>query len=247
MTTPVLEISSLCKSFGGLQVTKSVDLRVEAGERHLLIGPNGAGKTTLFNLIAGDLRPNEGAIRLMGQDVTGTSTAQRAQRGLARTYQIITLFGRDTLLHNVKLALMGRLSQRWRNWGSFDADAKLSERALAVLDLVGLADKAKLPIQQTSYGEKRRLEIAMALAQEPRLLLLDEPLAGLSSQEREAISALLSSIDRSITIIMIEHDMKAALAFADRITLLHYGEVITAGTRQQVVDDPRTREIYLGH
>jgi branched-chain amino acid transport system ATP-binding protein len=247
MTSPVLELSGLCKSFGGLQVTKSVDLRVEAGERHLLIGPNGAGKTTLFNLIAGDLPPNLGSIRLMGKDVTRTSTAQRAQLGLARTYQIITLFGRDTLLHNVKLALMGRLAQRWRNWGSFEADAKLSQRAMAVLDLVGLAAKAQLPIQQTSYGEKRRLEIAMALAQEPQLLLLDEPLAGLSSQEREAISALLSSIGRDITIIMIEHDMKAALAFADRITLLHYGEVITAGTRQQVVDDPRTREIYLGH
>jgi branched-chain amino acid transport system ATP-binding protein len=247
MTAPVLELSGLCKSFGGLQVTKSVDLRVEAGERHLLIGPNGAGKTTLFNLIAGDLPPNLGSIRLMGRDVTRTSTAQRAQLGLARTYQIITLFGRDTLLHNVKLALMGRLAQRWRNWGSFDADTKLSQRAMSVLDLVGLAAKAQLPIQQTSYGEKRRLEIAMALAQEPQLLLLDEPLAGLSSQEREAISALLSSIGRDITIIMIEHDMKAALAFADRITLLHYGEVITAGTRQQVVDDPRTREIYLGH
>jgi branched-chain amino acid transport system ATP-binding protein len=247
VTSPILELSGLCKSFGGLQVTKSVDLRVEAGERHLLIGPNGAGKTTLFNLIAGDLLPNQGAVRLMGKDVTHISTAHRAQLGLARTYQIITLFGRDTLLHNVKLALMGRLPQRWRNWGSFDADAKLSERALAVLDLVALSDKADLPIHQTSYGEKRRLEIAMALAQDPQLLLLDEPLAGLSLQEREAISELLTSIDRNITIIMIEHDMKAALAFADRITLLHYGEVITAGTRQQVVDDPRTREIYLGH
>lgn len=247
MTPPVLELSGLCKSFGGLQVTRSVDLRVELGERHLLIGPNGAGKTTLFNLIAGDMKPGEGRISLLGRDVTRISTAQRAQLGLARTYQILTLFGRDTLMHNVKLALLGKQAQRWRHWGSFASDSQLTERALEVLEMVGLAEKAGLLVTQTSYGEKRRLEIAMALAQEPRLLLLDEPLAGLSAQEREVISLLLSSIDRRITVVMIEHDMKAALAFADRITLLHYGEVITAGTRQQVVDDPRTREIYLGH
>ncbi|HAL36981.1 MAG TPA: ABC transporter ATP-binding protein [Polaromonas sp.] len=247
MNTPILELSGLSKSFGGLQVTRSVNLSVQPGERHLLIGPNGAGKTTLFNLIAGDLPACAGRITLMGQDVTQISTAARAQRGLARTYQILTLFGRDTLLHNIKLALMGKLALRWRQWGSFEYEKSLSSCAMGALDAVGLANKAHLPLEQTSYGEKRRLEIAMALAQQPQLLLLDEPLAGLSSQERETITALLASIDRNITIIMIEHDMKAALAFADSITLLHYGEVITAGTRQEVVDDPRTREIYLGH
>jgi branched-chain amino acid transport system ATP-binding protein len=242
-----LEVGALCKAFGGLQVTRSVDLRVEAGERHLLIGPNGAGKTTLFNLIAGDLHPSSGRIELLGRPVAQLSTAQRAQRGLARTFQIVTLFGRDTLLHNVKLALLGQSPLRFRHWGSFDRDTALSERALQALDSVGLADKAGLPLQQTSYGEKRRLEIAMALAQRPQVLLLDEPLAGLSSEERLTITALLRTIDRSITIVMIEHDMEAALAFADRITLLHHGEVVVAGTREQVVADPRTREIYLGH
>jgi branched-chain amino acid transport system ATP-binding protein len=247
MQTPALSVTALCKSFGGLRVTRSVDLHVEQGERHLLLGPNGAGKTTLFNLIAGDLLSDQGRIEVAGRDLTRSPAAVRAQHGLARTYQIVTLFGHDTLLHNVKLALLGKSSRRWRHWGNFEADRDLTEAALQVLASVGLAAKARLPLQQTSYGEKRRLEIAMALAQSPRLLLLDEPLAGLSAQERDAISTLLAGIPRDITIVMIEHDMKAALAFADRITLLHYGEVITAGTRQQVVDDPRTRQIYLGH
>lgn len=244
---PILEVCGLCKSFGGLQVTRSVNLTVQAGERHLLIGPNGAGKTTLFNLIAGDLDSSSGRITLMGTDVTRASTADRAQRGLARTYQIVTLFGRDKLLHNVKLALLGKSAMRWRQWGSFEHEQALNQSALEVLDSVGLASKADLPLEQTSYGEKRRLEIAMALAQNPQVLLLDEPLAGLSTGERETITTLLGHIDKRITIIMIEHDMETALAFADRITLLHYGEVITAGTRREVIDDPRTREIYLGH
>src|SRR6185369_12437674 len=210
----VVEVADLCKSFGGLQVTRSVNLRVEQGERHLLIGPNGAGKTTLFNLIAGDLAANSGSITLLGKPVTRTSTAARAQLGLARTYQIVTLFGRDNLLHNVKLALLGKSALRWRHWGSFDLDRTLSARALEVLDSVGLASKAQCALEQTSYGEKRRLEIAMALAQNPQVLLLDEPLAGLSPQERESVIALLRRIDPSITIIMIEHDMEVALAFA---------------------------------
>lgn len=243
---PILEVSGLCKSFGGLQITRSVNLSVEQGERHLLIGPNGAGKTTLFNLIAGDLMASSGSITLIGHEVTHTSTAARAQLGLARTFQIVTLFGRDNLLHNVKLALLGKSGLRWRQWGAFDNEQTLSRRALEALDSVGLSGKAYLPLEQTSYGEKRRLEIAMALAQNPRVLLLDEPLAGLSSEERETITALLGLIDRDITIVMIEHDMETALAFADRITLLHDGAVILAGTRQEVVEDPRTKEIYLG-
>jgi len=243
----VLEVSGLTKAFGGLKVTRGVDLSVARGERHLLIGPNGAGKTTLFNLIAGDLRADAGSISLLGQNVTGLTTHQRAQHGLARTYQILTLFNRDTLLHNVMLALLGKSRLRWAHWGVFGTQIALKRRALQVLESVGLEGKGDLPLEQTSYGEKRRLEIAMALAQAPEVLLLDEPLAGLSAEERDTILALLQSIPRGVTIVMIEHDMEVALAFADSVTLLHYGEVITAGTRQQVVDDPRTKEIYLGH
>ena len=247
MTAPTLEVKGLCKSFGGLQVTRSVDLHVERGERHLLIGPNGAGKTTLFNLIAGDLQSDSGEIRINGRDVTRIATARRAQLGLARTYQIVTLFGRDNLLCNVMLALLGKSPKRWKQWGDFSNDQQLADEAQRVLDAVGIGAKSHLPLEQTSYGEKRRLEIAMALAQSPVLLLLDEPLAGLSSQERETVSEVLRTISREVTVVMIEHDMKAALAFADRVTLLHYGEVITAGTREQVIDDPRTQQIYLGH
>ncbi|MEJ8839960.1 ABC transporter ATP-binding protein [Ramlibacter sp. AN1133] len=243
----VLEVQGLTKAFGGLKVTRSVDLALQPGERHLIIGPNGAGKTTLFNLIAGDLDADAGSIRLAGRDVTRHPTALRARQGIARTFQILTLFGRDTLVHNVMLALMGKSRLRWRPWGALRRERQLRERALRQLEAVGLADKADLPLEQTSYGEKRRLEIAMALAQDPVLLLLDEPFAGLSAEERATVHALLGSISRDITVLMIEHDMDVALALADRITLLHYGQVITAGTRTQVVDDPRTREIYLGH
>jgi branched-chain amino acid transport system ATP-binding protein len=245
--TAVLEVDGLTKTFGGLKVTRGVNLKVERGERHLIIGPNGAGKTTLFNLIAGDLGADAGTIRLAGRDVTAAPTAARAQQGIARTFQILTLFGRDTLLHNVMLAILGKSGLRWRFWGRLAREQAVREQALRQLEAVGLAAKAHLPLEQTSYGEKRRLEIAMALAQQPVLLLLDEPFAGLSAEERATVHALLESVSRDITVVMIEHDMDVALAFADRITLLHYGEVITAGTRQQVVDDPRTREIYLGH
>jgi len=244
--SPILQVSNLTKSFGGLQVTKGVNLSVNPGERHLLIGPNGAGKTTLFNLISGDLASDSGAITLAGKNVTKLPTAKRAQLDLARTYQILTLFGKDNLLSNVKLALLGKMPLRWKCWGSFLSTETLDQKAMSVLEMVGLGAKARLPLEQTSYGEKRRLEIAMALAQNPQILLLDEPLAGLSTEERETITDLLKGIDRKITILMIEHDMEVALAFADRITLLHYGEVITSGTRQEVVNDPRTKEIYLG-
>jgi len=243
----VVDVSNLSKSFGGLQVTRSVNLRVEHGERHLLIGPNGAGKTTLFNLIAGDLPASSGSIHLLGRDVTRMPTAARAQLGLARTYQIVTLFGGDTLLHNVKLALLGRSSQRWRQWGSFDADEALSARALQALESVGLGAKAQWPVERTSYGEKRRLEIAMALAQDPKVLLLDEPLAGLSAEERETVTQLLRKIDRSITILMIEHIMQAVAALASTVHVLAEGALIAHGTPREIARDPVVIEAYLGH
>ena len=245
--TPALEVRGLCKAFGGLQVTRGVDLSVARGERHLLIGPNGAGKTTLFNLIAGDLRSDAGSIVMHGRDLTRMRAAARAQCGVARTYQIITLFPHDTLLHNVKLALLGRSPRRWHAWGDFAADDSLHAQACEALAAVGLREKAGLPLQQTSYGDKRRLEIAMALAQRPSLLLLDEPLAGLSAQEREGIRTLLAGIGRDVTIVLIEHDMRAALALADRVTLLNQGQIVLSGQRDDVVQDPRTRQIYLGH
>ena len=241
-----LAVRSLDKSFGGLQVTSSVSLAVEPGERRLIIGPNGAGKTTLFNLITGELRPDRGAITLFGDDITRVPGRRRAHLGMARTYQIITLFPRDTLLRNVTLSLLGLTPLRWNPFVRLDAQTALVARARDVLARVGLGPLAERPLAQTSYGERRRVEIAMALAQNPRVLLLDEPFAGLSLEERRDVLTLVTGIPRDMTIVMIEHDMDVALDFAERITVLHFGEVVVEGTRAEVVAHPRTREIYLG-
>jgi branched-chain amino acid transport system ATP-binding protein len=242
-----LSVQNLCKSFGGLQVTRNVDLKVEPGERRLIIGPNGAGKTTLFNQITGDLKPTSGTVSLLGRDITRVPPRLRAHLGLARTYQIITLFPRDTILRNVTLALLGLSPVRWNPFIQLDRQTALMEKAEEALEKVGLAGLKNRALSETSYGERRRVEIAMALAQSPKVLLLDEPFAGLSADERHGISRLLASIPRDVTMVMIEHDMDVALGFADRITLLHFGEVIVEGSRADVVADPRTREVYLGH
>ncbi len=241
-----LAVRGLDKSFGGLRVTSSVNLAVEPGERRLIIGPNGAGKTTLFNLVTGELRPDRGTVSLFGDDITRVPGRRRAHLGMARTYQIITLFPRDTLLHNVTLSLLGLTPMRWNPFVRLAGQATLVGRALQVLDRVGLGHLAERSLAQTSYGERRRVEIAMALAQNPRLLLLDEPFAGLSLEERRDVLALVTGIPRDVTIVMIEHDMDVALDFAERITVLHFGEVVVEGTRAEVVAHPRTREIYLG-
>jgi len=241
-----LVLDDLEKSFGGLRVTAAVSLAVEPGERRLIIGPNGAGKTTLFNLITGELRPDRGSIRLFDLEITRIASRRRAHLGLARTYQIITLFPGETLLHNVTLSLLGRSRLRWNPFVSLDRQEGMIAGARMALERVGLGDLADRPLSQTAYGERRRVEIAMALAQNPKILLLDEPFAGLSIDERRDVQDLLAGIPRDVTIVMIEHDMDVALDFAERITVLHFGQVVVEGTRAQVVADPRTKEIYLG-
>jgi len=241
-----LAVKALDKSFGGLRVTANVDLIVAPGERRLIIGPNGAGKTTLFNLITGEIAPDSGSIVLFGRDITRAACRRRAHLGLARTYQIITLFPHDTILRNVTLALLGLSPLRWNVLADLDGQTDLVDRARRALAKVGLEHIAERPLAQTSYGERRRVEIAMALAQEPKLLLLDEPFAGLSIDERRDVQKLLQAIPRAVTVVMIEHNMDVALELADRITLLHFGEVVVEGTRAEVVADPRTREVYLG-
>ena len=245
--TAALNLRGLKKAFGGVPAMNDVSLDVMPGERRLIIGPNGAGKTTLFNLITGDLGSDAGAIGLFGEEVSRLKSHERAHRGLARTYQIITLFPKDSLEHNIVLSLLGLSKVRWDAFRPLAAQAALYEQAHRVLGLVGLEQRASRPISAVSYGEKRRVEIAMALAQSPRLLLLDEPLAGLSREERAAVKALIAGIPRDVTVIMIEHDMDTALDLAERITVLHYGRVIVEGTRAEVVADPKTREIYLGN
>ena len=244
--TSALQLERLKKSFGGLPAMNDVSLEVSPGERRLIIGPNGAGKTTLFNLITGDLVRDSGTIRLFGDEVSRLKPHQRAHRGIARTYQIITLFPKDTLQHNIVLSLLGLRKFRWDAFRPLARYASVQQEARDVLKLVGLEHLAERPIGEVAYGEKRRLEIAMALAQKPRLLLLDEPLAGLSREERATVKDLVSRIPRDVTVVMIEHDMDTALDLADRITVLHYGSVIVEGTRAEIIADPKTREVYLG-
>jgi len=245
--TPALQLEGLKKAFGGLPATNNISLSVPAGERRLIIGPNGAGKTTLFNLITGALKADAGIVRLFGEDISKLAPHERAHRGLARTYQIITLFPRDSLERNVVLSLLGLSKVRWNMFRPLVRQSELHAEARRILGLVGLEERAARSIGEVSYGEKRRVEIAMALAQKPKLLLLDEPLAGLSREERSGIRALINGISRDVTVVMIEHDMDIALDLAERVTVLHYGNVIVEGTRGEIVADPRTREVYLGN
>jgi branched-chain amino acid transport system ATP-binding protein len=241
-----LALKDIDKSFGGLRVTKSVNLVIEPGERRLIIGPNGAGKTTLFNLITGEIRPDRGSMTLFDTDITAVPSRRRAHLGLARTYQIITLFSKDTLLHNLVLSLLGLSKLRWNPWTRLERHNALLQEARDCLAHIGLAHLAERPLAHTSYGERRRLEIAMALAQKPRVLLLDEPFAGLSIDERRDVQKLIFAIPRTITVVMIEHDMDVALDLADRISVMHFGEIVVEGTRTEIVAHPRTREIYFG-
>ena len=241
-----LSIKGLQKSFGGLRVTSNLNLDVARGERRLIIGPNGAGKTTLFKQITGEITPDKGSIKLMGAELNNVAGRLRAHMGLSRTYQIITLFPNDTLLRNVILSLLGLEKVRWNPFVRLDSLTHIIEKATHALDKVGLSHIATRPLAETSYGERRRVEIAMALAQNPKVLLLDEPYAGLSIDERADIQKLIDSIPRDVTIVMIEHNMDVALDFADRISVMHFGEVIVEGTRAKVVANPRTKEVYLG-
>ncbi len=241
-----LEVVNLQKAFGGLVVTQGVSLAIQSGERRLIIGPNGAGKTTLFNQISGELRPNSGQIRLFGADITQLTPYKRAHCGLSRTYQIITLFTGDTIEHNVTLGLLGLRPSRWQMWRPVSYYGDLATEARRILDAVGLLHLAAHPVSDIAYGEKRRVELAMALAQNPRVLLLDEPLAGLSNTERAQVKSLIASIPRETTVVMIEHDMDTALDLAETVTLLDYGRVIVDGDRDSVMADERTREVYLG-
>jgi branched-chain amino acid transport system ATP-binding protein len=216
------------------------------GERRLIIGPNGAGKTTLFNQISGEILPDAGSIKVFGQDLTRQPVQARAHAGVSRTYQIITLFGKDTLRHNVVMAMLGIHKRRFEVFRSLLGSDALYAQADEILASVGLQGSADKLAAEISYGEQRRVEIAVAVAQKPRLLLLDEPLAGLSHDERHMVRDLVAALPRDITIVMIEHDMDVALAFAEQISVLHYGRLIVQGDRETVVAHPRTREVYLG-
>jgi branched-chain amino acid transport system ATP-binding protein len=219
---------------------------VRPGERRALIGPNGAGKTTLFNLIAGTIPLSTGSIHLFGRDVTGIAPHRRAALGLARTFQINNLFPALTVLENCLLAVQGLTRTKFSMLRPLEGYPALAERARATLGLVGLHDRVDATVRNLSHGEQRQLEIALALAGQPRVLLLDEPTAGLSAAESQHMARLLRALDPAITVLMIEHDMDIALEMAERVTVLHYGRVIADGRRDDVKANPLVREIYLG-
>jgi branched-chain amino acid transport system ATP-binding protein len=243
---PALRLEDVSKAFGGLRAVDAVSLAVRPGERRALIGPNGAGKTTLFNLISGSLPVSSGSIRLFGREITGMAAHRRAALGLARTFQINNLFPALTVLDNCLLAVQGLTPTKFSMLRPVDRYPALAERARATLESVGLGDRIGATVRNLSHGEQRQLEIALALAGRPKVLLLDEPTAGLSPAESQHMARLLRALDPAITVLMIEHDMDIALEIAEHVTVLHYGRVIADGLRDAVKADPLVREIYLG-
>ena len=236
----------MSKIFGGLHAVDGVELAVRPGERRALIGPNGAGKTTLFNLISGALPPTSGSIVFFGRDVTRMAQHRRAALGLSRTFQISNLFPTLTVLENCLLAVQALTPARLAMHRPLAGYTVLHEGARASLAAVGLSDRADAIVKNLSHGEHRQLEIALALAGRPRVLLLDEPTAGLSPAESCLMAELLAKLDPAMTVLIIEHDMDIALELAQRVTVLHYGKVIADGTRDAIRVDPLVREIYLG-
>jgi branched-chain amino acid transport system ATP-binding protein len=241
-----LELTNVGKAFGGLLAVDGVTLSVRAGERRAIIGPNGAGKTTLFSLISGEQPVTAGRIRLFGRDVTRTAAHRRARLGLSRTYQITNLFPRLSALDNCVLAVQALSPTKLHLHRPLARYAGQFARARAVLDSVGLGGKEQEDVRNLSHGEQRQLEIALALAGAPKLLLLDEPTAGLSPAESQLMVALLKRLDPAITILIIEHDMDVAFELTNRITVLHYGRVVADGLAHEVKTNPLVQDIYLG-
>jgi branched-chain amino acid transport system ATP-binding protein len=246
MTQPVIEIDRLSKVFGGLRAVDNASLSVAQGERRVLIGPNGAGKTTLFNCIAGTLRPTAGRVLLFGDDISRLAENKRTARGMSRTFQISNVFTDLTVLENLMLSIVGTDRRKWIMHRPLSSFAAERAQAFDGLARVGLHDRAGELVKFLSYGERRQLELALALNVSPKVLLLDEPCAGLSPSERQAFSQLIEALPREITLIMIEHDIDIALALADRVSVLHHGKVILDGTPGEVQTNALVREVYFG-
>jgi branched-chain amino acid transport system ATP-binding protein len=242
----LLQIESLVKRFGGLVATDSLSLDVQPGEVHALIGPNGAGKTTLIAQLSGFLKPDSGRVLFDRQDITGLPAAARVRLGLARSFQITSVLRDFSALDNVALAEQARQGHSFRFWRPARSDAALRNPGMLALQEVGLADRADTPAASLSHGEQRQLEVAMALASDPRLLLLDEPMAGMGPEESARMVALLRRLRGQRTMLLIEHDMDAVFALADRITVLVYGRAIATGTPAEIRANPEVRTAYLG-
>jgi branched-chain amino acid transport system ATP-binding protein len=242
----LLEIERLSKRFGGVVASDAIALAIPQGELHAIIGPNGAGKTTLISQLAGEIAPDAGHIRFAGRDITGLPIFRRSQLGLARSFQITSLFLDFTVLDNVALAVQAHAGHSFRFWRDARSQSELRTPARAALARVGLAGRADVVVSNLSHGEHRQLEIAMALATTPRMLLLDEPMAGMGPDESARMVKTLRELKRELTILLIEHDMEAVFALADRITVLVYGRIIASGTPEAIRANAEVRQAYLG-
>ena len=245
--TAAVAIDSLAKVFGGLRAVDGVSLEVALGERRALIGPNGAGKTTLFHCITGTMQPSSGSVRLFGNDITYLPEHQRTKLGMGRTFQITNVFTDLSLAENIALSIVGTDRRKWVWSRPLSAFPAVREQALAGLETVGLKDRADDPVRLLSYGERRQLELALALKTHPKVLFLDEPCAGLSPSERQRIFKMIRALPREITLVMIEHDMDVALGLADRVTVMNRGRVMAEGTPDEVQSNPEVRDVYFGH
>ena len=246
MAEPLLCVERLSKSYGAVVACAEVSLELAAGELHAVIGPNGAGKTTLIGQLAGEIAPDAGTIRFRGAAITRLPAHARAARGLARSFQVTSLFPRFSALDNVALAAQAQAGHSFRFWHPVAGEAALNARAMEILAQVGLAGRAGVPAAKLAHREQRQLEIAMALAGRPRLLLLDEPTAGMGRDDTSRMIALLDSLKGRVAMLLIEHDMDAVFALAERISVLVYGRVIASGRPAQIRADPEVRRAYLG-
>lgn len=244
--SPVLELKGLSKSFGGLDAVRDVSLRVFAGDRRAIIGPNGAGKTTLFNVITGILPATSGQVLLFGQDVTGWPSHRRTALGMARTFQITSLFPKLTVFDNVLLAIAGLRKIKFVMWRLLSSYRDLYEKAHHLLEGVGYSDRKDVEVRNLSHGEQRQVEIVLGLASDPKLLLLDEPAAGLASGESREMAEFLKRLDPGLAILLIEHDMDVVFDVVDHISVLHFGEVVEDGATHQIRHSDKVRKIYLG-
>jgi branched-chain amino acid transport system ATP-binding protein len=243
---PTLALTDLRKSFGGLVVTDDLTMSVLPGELHAVIGPNGAGKTTLINEVSGLVKPDAGSVVFAGRDVTDLPAHARARLGLARSFQITSVLTGFSALENVALAVQARSGSSFQFFGVAAAEAALNAPAMAALEAVGLADRAHVPAGHLAHGEKRALELAIALATDPKLLLLDEPMAGAGREETERLIGVLQKLKGRFAILLVEHDMTAVFALADRISVMIYGHIIASGTPDAVRADPQVVAAYLG-
>ncbi|MGB1425918.1 MAG: ABC transporter ATP-binding protein [Paracoccaceae bacterium] len=246
MTGAVLKVENLCKSFGALPVSDAVNLEVKSGEIHAIIGPNGAGKSTLIGQIAGGLSPDTGSIFLNGQDITGLKMAHRAQLGLGRTFQISSLAMEMSVLENTILGAIGQRQDAHRFWSPVSRNAALGEIAMTALAAVGLGAHADQVVATLSHGQRRQLEVAVALTLQPKVFLMDEPMAGLGSEGTKTMTGFLDRLRQKAPILLVEHDMDAVFALADRISVLVYGKIIATGSVEDIRKNPEVRAAYLG-